>query len=72
ERHLRADTLHVTVSDSGLGLGAAGTGGLGTGLSTLRQRLALCFGPTATLSLTERDGGGVVATLSWPVREVAA
>lgn len=68
----RDGILHVMVSDSGLGLGTAGTGGLGTGLSTLRQRLALCFGPTATLSLTERAGGGVVATLSWPVQEAAA
>jgi len=69
---MRDNILYVTVSDSGLGLGAAGTGGLGTGLSTLRQRLALCFGATATLSLTERTGGGVVATQSWPVREMAA
>lgn len=69
---MRGDILYVTVSDSGLGLGASSTGGLGTGLSTLRQRLALCFGPAATLSLTERAGGGVVATLSWPVREVVA
>ncbi len=64
--------LRITVSDSGLGLAGAGTGGLGTGLSTLRQRLSLCFGPDASLSLIEQAGGGVLAIMAWPVRETAA
>lgn len=64
-------TCHVHVDDGGLGL-RSGTGGPGTGLATLRQRLALAFGPNASLSLTERDTGGVSARLSWPVKGVAA
>ncbi|OYQ36291.1 hypothetical protein CHU95_05540 [Niveispirillum lacus] len=64
--------LRVTVRDSGLGLGSAGTGGLGTGLSTLRQRLALSFGAMASLSLTQGAEGGVVAMMAWPVAETAA
>lgn len=66
------DLLRITVSDSGLGLGAGSTGGLGTGLSTLRQRLALSFGPGASLSLTQGEGGGVVASMVWPVAEKTA
>lgn len=62
---------HVRVDDSGVGL-RPGTGGLGTGLATLRQRLALSFGPAASLSLEERETGGVSARLSWPVTGGAA
>ncbi len=61
----------VRVEDGGLGL-RPGTGGLGTGLSTLRQRLALTFGPRAGLSLVERETGGVSACLVWPVTAVPA
>ncbi|MFV3130458.1 sensor histidine kinase [Niveispirillum sp. KHB5.9] len=68
---LEGGVCHVRVDDGGLGL-RPGTGGLGTGLTTLRQRLALAFGPTASLSLVERESGGVSARLSWPVKEAAA
>ena len=68
---LEGRTCHVRVDDGGLGL-RPGTGGLGTGLTTLRQRLALSFGPTARLSLAEREAGGVSARLSWPVKGTIA
>ena len=38
----------------------------GVGLTNLRQRLALTWGEAATLAVTARDGGGVVATLEFP------
>ncbi|HZW51408.1 MAG TPA: histidine kinase, partial [Rudaea sp.] len=41
----------ISVADSGVGLQQAGAG-LGTGLSTLRERLALFFGSEATLRLS--------------------
>lgn len=66
-----AGMCHVLVDDGGVGL-RPGTGGLGTGLATLRQRLALAFGPAAHLSLTERKTGGVSASLSWPMAGGAA
>lgn len=64
-------TCRIEVADSGIGL-RAGAGGLGTGLSTLRQRLSLAFGAAAGLSLAERAGGGVSARLFFPALRVTA
>jgi len=58
---------HITVRDTGVGIGAA-AGGLGTGLSTLRERLQLAYGTEATLELRERYPHGVVAELEFPAR----
>lgn len=66
---IEGDICHVQVTDTGLGL-RPGTGGLGTGLSTLRQRLALAFGDKASLNLEEPMQGGVSARLSFPARPV--
>lgn len=57
----------VQVIDTGMGLGAA-TPGLGTGLSTLRERLQLVFGGDAQLRLVERQPRGVCAELDFPAR----
>jgi sensor histidine kinase YesM len=59
------DRLLARVSDSGIGLRAGGDG-LGTGLSTLRERLQLSFGGDAQLRLSERPGGGAVAEVEFP------
>jgi signal transduction histidine kinase len=59
--------LAVTVADSGAGFGAASSGGGGLGLANIRQRLQQMFGARGTLELRENPGGGVAATLSWPV-----
>jgi len=53
------------VTDTGLGFGAAG-GGLGTGLSTLRERLQLAFGTGAQLHVAEIEPHGVCARLEIP------
>ena len=45
--------------------------GLGTGLSTLRERLKLAFGGDAQLTLTEIAPHGVCAEVSFPRREAS-
>ncbi len=55
----------VRVSDTGVGLEAAGNG-LGTGLSTLRERLKLAFEGDGRLQLTGMEPHGVVAELEFP------
>jgi len=58
----------LTVTDTGLGFGAAANG-LGTGLATLRERLQLAFGNAAQLTVTEVEPHGVCAKLDLPARK---
>ena len=51
-----------------MGLQPTGSG-LGTGLSTLRERLQLAFGGDAQLRLTEVEPHGVCAELDFPARQ---
>ena len=69
EVHIRrhGDRCQVRVSDTGVGLGQA-VQGLGTGLSGLRERLALIFGGEATLRLAAHEPRGVRAELDFPAR----
>jgi hypothetical protein len=60
----------VRVTDTGVGLAAAG-GGLGTGLVTLEERLELAFGGDARLRVAALEPHGVRAELDMPVRQVA-
>ena len=60
----------VRVEDTGVGLGQTNRG-LGTGLSTLRERLSLIFGEDARLRLVARESGGVRAELDLPARGAA-
>ena len=55
----------VRVSDTGVGLKTGGNG-LGTGLTTLRERLKLAFEGDVRLSLTEIQPHGVSAELEFP------
>ena len=57
----------VRVTDTGAGLKSKNHG-LGTGLSTLRERLQLTFGGEVELQLTEITPHGVCAALSFPAR----
>jgi two-component sensor histidine kinase len=68
---LRDSSCVMRVTDTGVGLKANGRS-LGTGLSTLRERLKLSFGGEARLTLTEVQPHGVCAEIVFPVREVAA
>jgi LytS/YehU family sensor histidine kinase len=61
------ERCRVRVRDTGVGLQQAGNG-LGTGLTTLRERLKLVFGDEAQLRLTEQQPHGVCAELEFPAR----
>jgi LytS/YehU family sensor histidine kinase len=65
---VRNGRCHVHVTDTGAGLQSA-SAGLGTGLSTLRERLQLTFGGDAQLQLTEVEPHGVRAELNFPARQ---
>jgi LytS/YehU family sensor histidine kinase len=61
----------IRVADSGIGLKGANRG-LGTGLATLRERLALVFGEEAQLAIRAREPRGTVVELTFPAREGGA
>ena len=61
----------MRVKDTGVGLKTV-SHGLGTGLSTLRERLKLAFGGDAQLMLTEIEPHGVCAEVVFPNRKIAA
>jgi LytS/YehU family sensor histidine kinase len=56
----------VRVRDTGVGL-QPGSRGLGTGLSTLRERLHLVFGEAASLQLSDVEPHGLCAELELPL-----
>ena len=58
------------VIDTGIGLRQSGVG-LGTGLSTLRERLQLTFGNDAQLRLTSLIPHGLCAEVEFPARRVS-
>ena len=59
--------LHLTVSDSGPGLGSAP--GSGHGLENVRSRLKLLYGEAAGLTIVDGDDAGVVATMVLPLNK---
>lgn len=67
---VRNGRCHARVTDTGAGLQSA-SAGLGTGLSTLRERLQLAFGGDAQLHLTEVEPHGVCAEMNFPARQEA-
>jgi hypothetical protein len=62
-----ANRCNVVVMDTGVGLQAAGRG-LGTGLTTLRERLALAFDGDADLRVESIEPHGVSARIDFPAR----
>ena len=68
---IRDDRCVMRVKDTGVGLKSVSRG-LGTGLSTLRERLKLAFGAHAHFALTEIAPHGVCAEVSMPRREASA
>jgi signal transduction histidine kinase len=71
EVRLRNSRCWVRVTDSGVGLKPTGNG-LGTGLSTLRERLELAFAGDANLELGEIEPHGVRAELDFPAQSEPA
>jgi len=65
------NTLVLSVSDNGPGLPTISASGSGVGISNTRERLETMFGSAASLTIAPRAGGGVVATIRIPFREVA-
>ena len=63
----RGDRCMVRVTDTGVGLQPASSS-LGTGLTTLRERLRLVYGNDATLELGPEGSAGVSAEIVLPVR----
>ena len=57
----------IRVTDTGVGLDQSGSG-LGTGLTTLRERLRLLFGDAAQLRLTSGAPRGVAVEIDLPAR----
>jgi sensor histidine kinase YesM len=60
--------LQVTVSDTGVGFGQAGTAGTGTGLVNIRERLRLLYGDRARLEVGTADGGDTQARVTLPYK----
>jgi hypothetical protein len=67
---VRGERCHVEVRDTGVGLRGA-SHRPGTGLETLRERLALVFGGHASLSITAVEPHGVRAEVEFPARRDA-
>jgi LytS/YehU family sensor histidine kinase len=63
---IRDGKLLVSVSDTGVGLHSLSSAGVG--LSNIRERLQLIYGPDAVLNLTPLAPHGTLATLSLPYR----
>ncbi len=68
---VRSSVCRVEVADSGVGLRHANDG-LGTGLPSLRERLALSFGEHARLEVKAREPRGVIATIEFPTSSRAS
>jgi signal transduction histidine kinase len=63
----RGDRCLVRVTDTGAGLHDTAHG-LGTGLTTLRERLRMIFGETAELRLTSGAARGVIVEVDMPAQ----
>ena len=61
----RGDRCVVRVTDTGVGFDRS-PGGLGTGLTALRERLHLIFGDAADLRMTTHDPCGAVVEIEMP------
>ena len=68
---VRDGRCRAQVIDTGVGMQQAG-GGLGTGLSNLRERLSLAFAGDARLSLAALEPHGLCAELDFPARRSPA
>lgn len=66
-----AGVLVLSVADTGVGFGAAKTGGTGIGLANTRARLSALFGSDAELELCQNAPCGVIARIRVPLARMA-
>jgi two-component system, LytTR family, sensor kinase len=66
---LEPGMLRLWVADDGVGIApnSEATARSGTGISNVRSRLECVFGPTASVTVRQREAGGTVAELTIPV-----
>jgi signal transduction histidine kinase len=64
------DRLAVTVTDDGPGVAGTPAWPAGHGLANTRERLAALYGGAGSLDVSAAPGGGTVATLRVPFREL--
>ncbi|MFN8574795.1 MAG: histidine kinase [Gemmatimonadaceae bacterium] len=64
-------TLEVTVVDDGPGIGSV-VPPAGHGIENTRERLKVLYGSAASLTVLPAEGGGTIATLRVPYRELTA
>ena len=61
--------LVLTITDTGVGTSSTQTSsGTGVGIANVQSRLSALFGDDASLSLTENEPRGLIATLRVPIR----
>jgi LytS/YehU family sensor histidine kinase len=65
----RNDRCILKVTDTGAGLEAVNGRGLGTGLTTLKERLHLAFGEDVRLTVTSNQPRGTIAEIEFPALE---
>jgi LytS/YehU family sensor histidine kinase len=59
--------LEISVADDGVGFDGAPTGGYGSGLANIRERLAAMYGNAGSLGLASNPASGVTATIRMPL-----
>ncbi len=69
--HRQGERCILRVSDTGAGLSSGGAG-LGTGLTTLRERLELAFAGDARVRVSAQHPRGVTAEVDFPALDSAA
>ena len=71
EAHRESNRLVVAVTDTGVGLKAAGRPGQGVGLANVRDRIAALFGSKGRFSLVEAPPHGARAAIEVPLARAA-
>ena len=64
----RGDSLLLTVSDTGVGLGDGPIQETGFGLTQVRERLATAYGPAAAIDLMNNGPAGALARIVIPLK----
>ena len=69
--HRDRDALEILIEDDGAGVDESAAVTPGHGLANTRERLRALYGGRASLAISPRPGGGTIATLRLPYRELS-